>query len=117
MGRKVMQTRIVSFVLALLSFNAVAQAPAAPPAVPADVSPLYVVTYVEVQPNAAAEGAALVKAYRDASRKAPGNLRAVAVRRMARQGQFVLISAWQNKAVWDGASEATKAQREKLNAI
>jgi quinol monooxygenase YgiN len=81
------------------------------------VSPLYVVTYLEVRPAAANEGAALVKAYRDASRAATGNLRAVAVQRMRRPGQFVLLSAWQNKAAWDAAGEGAKVHREKLHAI
>ena len=101
----------------VFSFGVLAQAPATPPPpVPADVSPLYVVTYIEVRPNAKDEGAALVKAYRDASRAAKGNLRAVAVQRM-RAGHFVLVSAWQNKAAWDAAGEGTKMQREKLHAI
>ena len=47
--------------LALLCLSVVdssAQAPAGPP-VPADVSPLYVVTYLELRPSAQSEGAAL----------------------------------------------------------
>jgi quinol monooxygenase YgiN len=112
-----MTIRIAALALAVLSFRAIAQAPAAPPPVPPDVSPLYVVTYIEVRPNAQAEGAALVKAYRDTSRAAAGNLRAVTVQRMRRPGQFVLLSAWQNKAAWDAAAEGAKAQREKLQAL
>ena len=112
-----MTVRIAALVFAFLSFSVLAQAPATPPPpVPADVSPLYVVTYIEVRPNAKDEGAALVRAYRDASRAAKGNLRAVAVQRM-RAGHFVLVSAWQNKAAWDAAGEGTKTQREKLHAI
>ena len=111
-----MTVRIAALDLAMLSFRAIAQAPAAPPPVPPEVSPLYVVTYIEVRPDAREEGASLVKAYRDASRGAKGNLRAVAVQRM-RPGQFVLVSAWQNKAAWDAAGEGMKAQREKLQAV
>jgi quinol monooxygenase YgiN len=112
-----MTVRAAVLVFAFLSFRVLAQAPATPPPpVPADVSPLYVVTYIEVRPNAKEEGVALVKAYRDASRAAKGNLRAVAVQRM-RAGHFVLVSAWQNKAAWDAAGEGTKTQREKLHAI
>jgi quinol monooxygenase YgiN len=112
-----MTIRIAALVFAMLSFRAVAQTPAAPPPVPPDVSPLYVVTYIEVRPNARDEGAALVKTYRDASRAAAGNLRAVAVQRVRRPGQFVLVSAWQNKAAWDAAGEGMKMHREKLHAI
>src|SRR5436853_5090019 len=110
-----MTVRFAALFLTVLSFSAVAQAPATPPPVPPDVSPLYVATYLELRPNA--EGATLVKAYRDASRAATGNLRAVAVQRMRRPGQFVVLSAWQNKAAWDAAGEGMKVHREKLHAI
>src|SRR5216110_1510705 len=66
-------------VLCLYTLDAMAQAPATPtppPPVPADVSPLYVITYVELRPNAKSEGAAILKSWRDAQRKAEGNLRA-----------------------------------------
>ena len=112
-----MLVRIAALALAALSFSAIAQAPAAPPPVPPDVSPLYIATYIELRPNARDEGAALVKAYRDASRAAAGNLRAVAVQRMRRPGHFVVLSSWQNKAAWDAAMEGAKGQREKLNAL
>src|SRR5262245_2599006 len=106
---------------ALLSFsamNASAQAPA-PPAVPADVSPLYVVTYVESRPAARDETAALLKSYQAASRKTPGNLRSVVVQRVRRAGQFVVVAAWKDKAAWDThmSQSATKEFRDKLSAI
>jgi len=106
---------------ALLSFsamNAIAQAPA-PPAVPADVSPLYVVTYVESRSNARDETAALLKAYRAASRAAPGNLRSIVVQRPRRPGPFVVVAAWKDKAAWDAhmAAPATKEFREKLASL
>lgn len=104
----------------LMSSNSSAQAPAAPPpAVPADVSPLYVVTYVESKPSARNEAATLLKSYRDASRSGAGNMRAVVVRSATRPGQFVVASAWKDKAAWDAhmASSGTQAFREKLNAL
>jgi quinol monooxygenase YgiN len=98
--------------------SAVAQAPA-PPAVPADVSPLYVVTYVESKPGARDETAALLKSYQSASRKDPGNLRSIVVQRPRRPGQFVVVAAWKDKAAWDVhmGAPATKEFREKLNAM
>lgn len=109
------------FASVLLSFsamNASAQAPA-PPAVPADVSPLYVVTYVESRANARDETAALLKSYRDASRKTAGNLRSIVVQRPRRPGQFVVVAAWKDKAAWDAhmAAPATKEFRDKLAAL
>ena len=112
-----MTVRFAALFLAVLSFSAVAQAPATPPPVPPDVSPLYVATYIELRPNVRDEGATLVRAYRDANRAASGNLRAVAVQRMRRPGQFVVLSAWQNKAAWDAAGEGMKVHREKLHAV
>src|SRR5437879_12553041 len=43
-----------------------------------DPAPLYVVTYVEVKPPAKSEAAALLKSYRDATRREEGNLRSEA---------------------------------------
>ncbi len=65
---------------------------------PADISPLFVVTYVEAKPTSRDEAAALLKAYRDTSRKTPGNARSLVVQSAHRPGQFVVVSAWQNKA-------------------
>jgi quinol monooxygenase YgiN len=106
-------------VLAGLSvFNAVAQAPATPPPpVPADVSPLYVVTNVELRPTAASEGAGVLKSWRDAQRKAEGNLRAEVVRSSTRPGQFAVLAAWQNKAAFDAHASAGQAFRDKLQAL
>ena len=111
----------IAAALVLLSFSAMnssAQAPA-PPAVPADVSPLYVVTYVETKPTARDETAALLKSYQAASRKTAGNLRSVVVQRPRRPGQFVVVAAWKDKAAWDAhmASAGTKEFREKLNSL
>jgi quinol monooxygenase YgiN len=102
----------------LHALGALAQAPATPPPpVPADVSPLYVVTYVELKPTAGKEGTAVLKSWRDAQRKAEGNLRAEIVHRTTRPGQFVVIAAWQNKAAFDGHAAAGQAFRDKLQDL
>src|SRR5712691_2351578 len=111
---------VLPALLYLYTVSSVAQAPAAaPPAVLADVSPLYVVTYVETRPNTKDDAAALLKSYRDASRSAAGNLRSVVVRSVVRPGQFVVVAAWRDKAAWDAhmAASATKEFREKLGAL
>jgi quinol monooxygenase YgiN len=110
-----------AFASALLFFsamNAIAQAPA-PPAVPADVSPLYVVTYVESRSNARDETTALLKSYLAASRKTAGNLRSIVLQRPRRAGQFVVVAAWKDKAAWDAhmAAPATKEFRDKLASL
>ena len=110
---------LVPALLCLITVNSIAQTPAAPPAVPADVSPLYVVTYIEARPTARDEAAALLKSYREASRSSAGNLRSLVVRSVVRPGQFVVVAAWKDKAAWDAhmASTGTKEFREKLNAL
>ncbi len=111
---------LVPALLCLFAVNSIAQTPATPPpAVPADVSPLYVVTYVEARPGARDEAAALLKSYREASRSTAGNLRSVVVRSVVRPGQFVVAAAWKDKAAWDAhmAAAGTKEFRDKLNAL
>jgi len=108
----------VALALSFSAMNSVAQAPA-PPAVPAEISPLYVVTYVESKPSARDETAALLKSYQSASRSAAGNLRSIVVQRPRRPGQFVVVAAWKDKSAWDAhtAAPATKEFRDKLNAM
>src|SRR6266850_1780385 len=111
---------LVPALLCLFAVTSIAQTPATPPpAVPADVSPLYVVTYVEAKPTARDEAAALLKSYREASRSTAGNLRSVVVRSVVRPGQFVVAAAWKDKAAWDAhvAAAGTREFRDKLNAL
>src|SRR3954471_18778166 len=111
-----MRFRSFAALVGLSAFSAVAQTPATPPPpVPADVSPLYVVTYVELKPTAAKEGTAILKSWREAQRKAEGNLRAEVVHHTTRPGQFVVIAAWKNKAAFDAHSEVGKSFRDKLH--
>jgi quinol monooxygenase YgiN len=108
-----------AFLLSFTATQVVAQAPApaTPPPVPADVSPLYVVTYVELRPNAKAEGAAVLKSWRDVARKADGNMRVELAQSTIRPGQFVIMAAWRNKAAFDAHGEAASSFREKLAAL
>lgn len=112
-----MRFRWFAALASLFAVNALAQAPASPPPVPADVSPLYVITYVELKPTAAKQGTSLLKSWRAAQRKAEGNLRAEVVHSTARPGQFVVIAAWKNKAAFDAHADAAKPFRDKLNEL
>ena len=104
------------FALALLCLAAVDSSAQAPPVMP-DPSPLHVVTYVELRPTTKSEGATLLRAWRDAQRRAAGNQRAEVLQRPTRPGQFVIITAWRNKAAFDAHAEAAAPFREKLNAL
>ena len=83
-----------------------------------DPSPLYVVTYVELKPTAKSDALGLLKSYRQAARSAQGNLRAEVVQHASRPGQFVILSAWKDKAAYDAhAAGEAKELREKLSAL
>jgi quinol monooxygenase YgiN len=62
---------------------------------------IYVVTYVDVMPNAAASGATLLKSYRDVSREAAGNMRLDVLQEMARPNRFVVLEVWSGSAARD----------------
>lgn len=94
-----------------------AQAPAAPPPVPDGAR--YIVTYLEVMPTAKANGATLVRRFRDATRKEAGNLRAEALERIGQPHQFVLLETWKDPATADAHAKApaTAQFRDSIKAI
>lgn len=89
------------------------------PSAHAQNSAAYLATYVEIMPNAAGPGIALLKQYRDASSKEDGNLRAEALAEIDRPNRFVVVEAWRDKAALDahGRSTATAKFRDKLKPI
>lgn len=92
-------------------------APPAPPPVPD--GPRYAVTYVEVMPTAKDEGAALVRQFRDASRKEAGNLRVEGGRRIGMPNQFVILEVWKDQPSFDAHAQGahTTQFHDKLKAI
>ena len=52
---------------------------------------VYLVTYVELMPNAVASGAALLKQYRNESRKQSGNLRFDVLTEIKRPDRFAVV--------------------------
>jgi quinol monooxygenase YgiN len=79
----------------------------------------YAVTYVEVMPDALSSASALLKHYRDASRKEDENLRFDVLGEVARTNRFVIVEAWKDKAAFDAhaQSSSTKQFQKKLKAI
>jgi len=61
----------------------------------------YVVTYVDVMPNAVPASAAVLARYRDTGRKEDGNLRFDVLQEIARPNRFTLVEAWRDKAALD----------------
>ena len=60
-------------------------------------SPVYLVTYVSVMPNAVVSGATLLERYRDASRKEAGNQRLDVLHETTRPNRFVILEVWTNE--------------------
>jgi quinol monooxygenase YgiN len=100
---------------------AIALLPAAVQAARAEVAaaPLHVATYVEVAVASAKDGAALLKQYRDASRKEDGNLRSEVAQELGRANRFVVLEIWKDQAAFEahGKSAGTTQFRDKLKAI
>jgi quinol monooxygenase YgiN len=80
---------------------------------------VYLVTYVDVMPNSVPAGSALLKAYRDASRKEDGNQRFEVLQEMARQNRFLILETWKDQSALDAHAKAagTATFRDKLKAI
>ena len=62
--------------------------------------PRFIVTYLEVAPASEEQALALMKTYRDATRRDDGNLKAEVLQRNARPGHFVIIEDWRDDAAW-----------------
>jgi quinol monooxygenase YgiN len=97
-------------------------APAAPPAPStpqAPAGPRVIVSYVEVAPGAADAAAAVLKAYRDASRKENGHARVEVLQRIGMPGHFVVSEEWHDEASWKAHRSAASATqlREKLGSV
>jgi quinol monooxygenase YgiN len=80
---------------------------------------VYLVTYIEVMPNAASSAQAELRRYRDAGRRDDGNLRLDALAEIARPNRFVIVEAWRDKAALDAHAQSAGAIQfqEKLKAI
>jgi quinol monooxygenase YgiN len=85
----------------------------------AQSDPVYLVTYVELMPNAAASGTALLKQYRGETRRESGNLRLDVLVEIKRPNRFVIVEVWKSKAELDahGRSTASAQLSEKLQAL
>jgi len=67
----------------------------------AEEATVYGATYVEVAPNAAAQGLALLQALAAATRKEEGNLNFRVVQERERPNRFVALEAWKDQASLD----------------
>jgi quinol monooxygenase YgiN len=102
---------------ASLMENASAQTPTQPPAPPE--GNIYAVTYVEVMPTAKAQAVALLKTYRDTTRKENGNLSSELVQRVGLGHQFVVLEAWKDFKTFEAHGKTGNAilMRDKITEI
>jgi quinol monooxygenase YgiN len=84
-----------------------------PPEAPLLDATFFTVTYVEVVPPSAAEGATLLKHYRDASCKDDGPVRFEVLQRLDRPNQFTVLAAWKNEQAFE--AHLTTAHITELN--
>lgn len=80
---------------------------------------VYVVTYVDVMPNALNSGVAALRHYRDASRKEDGNLRTDVLQEIARPNRFAIVEVWKDQAASEAHDKAAGSAElvETLRAI
>ena len=80
---------------------------------------MYVVTYFEVAPAMSTEARALLKAFRDASRKEEGSVRVDALHRSERPNHFAIVEAWKSGAAQEAHARSSHARefREKLQRL
>jgi quinol monooxygenase YgiN len=81
--------------------------------------PVYIATYLEVVPTAVKDGSALLKQYRDASRKDAGNQRMELVQEIGRPTRFALLAIWADQKAYEAHGKAahTAQFRDKLKGV
>ena len=89
------------------------------PTLAQEPTPMYVVTYFEVAPAMSTEARALLKAFRDASRKEEGSARVDALHRSERPNHFAIVEAWKSGAAQETHARSSHARefREKLQRL
>jgi quinol monooxygenase YgiN len=89
------------------------------PALAQEATPVYVVTYFEAAPSTSTEARALLKAFRDASRREEGSVRFDALHRSERPNHFAIVAAWKSEAAQEAHARSphTKEFREKLQRL
>ena len=85
----------------------------------ADNATFYTVTYVEVVTPAAAQAAALVRQYGEATRKETGAVRVESLQRIDRPNQFVVLAAWTDQKAFEAhqAAASTKELQGRLQPL
>jgi autoinducer 2-degrading protein len=96
-----------------------AVAPNGPAFAQAGGGAIYGVTALDVTPNAASQGVALLKQYRDGSLKQPGNLGVTLLQEAGWPNRFIIYEGWKDQAAYEANEKAahTAQLRDKLKPI
>jgi quinol monooxygenase YgiN len=80
---------------------------------------VYTVSYIEVMPSSQGETMALLRQYREASRKEEGNVRLEVLQQNGRPDHFVLLETWKDQKALDahGMATHTAQLRDKLQPL
>ena len=74
---------------------------------------VYAVTYLDVGTTAVAQGAELIKKFRDASRREAANLEFTVLQETSRPNRFVIMEGWKDQAAFESHDKGTaKAEFE-----
>jgi quinol monooxygenase YgiN len=88
------------------------------PAAAQTEAPLYVVTYIDVFPNFAADTAKALKDFSTASSKDPGYVRIDVMRDVDRTNHFAVVEVWRTRKDYEAhlGQSHTKQFRDKIQA-
>jgi quinol monooxygenase YgiN len=105
---------LLALPMVLIATGSSAQTP--PPAIE---GPVYIATYLEVVPTAVKDAGALLKQYRDASRKDTGNQRMELVQEIGRPTRFALLAVWADQKAFEAHGKAahTGQFRDKFKSV
>ena len=105
--------------LAMVALGAIKDAPAQAPPPTVTEGAIYSVTYVEVLATSTADGIALLRRYREATRQEDGNLRCEVVSRIGQPHQLVVLEVWRDQKAFEAHSTSsnTVSTRERIHAI
>jgi len=111
--------RVLFLGLVVMAIGAAGDARAQAPAPAPIEGNIFSVTYVEVMPPSRADATALLKRYREASRKEDGNLRSEVVQRIDQPHQFAILEIWKDQKAFEAHGKGANLvdTREKIAAI
>jgi quinol monooxygenase YgiN len=77
----------------------------------------YSVSYVEVKPSSRTQAVALLKGYRESTRRETNNIRLELFEQADRAGHFVIVETWRTPASFDAKAGVRKQLADQLDAM